>query len=131
MAEQGYARGAPRNPLRRAEEGGVPSYDEVMLRLRAGESVEELGHELGVSPALVFMIATGLPADGSDTLGPDELANDLVPTTTQHLVGTPLAHPTHKDATREWARRRAAADAPMQMAAGRAFRHRTKRTADP
>jgi hypothetical protein len=115
---------------RRAQDGDVPSYHDVTRRIRAGKSVEDVGRELGASPGLVYMIATGLPADGSDTLGADDLARDVVQPTTQHLVGAPVAHPTHKDSTHEWIRRRAAADAPMQAAAGRGFSHHTASNAD-
>ena len=105
----------------------MPSYHEVMRRLRAGRSLEDVGHDLGVSPGLVYMLATGIPADGSDTLGPNELAIEPVLTTTQHLVGTPVANPTHKDVTRAWVRHRAATDPQMQGAAGRGFTHHTGR----
>lgn len=102
----------------------MPSYHEVMQRLRAGRSLEDTGRDLGISPGLVYMLATGIPADGSDTLGPDEVAI-VREATTQHLVGTPVARPTHEGVTLAWVRHRAAADAQMQVAAGRGFMHRT------
>ncbi len=69
------------------------------------------------------MIATGLPADGSDSLTAEEAARAFVLSTSQHLIGTPAIHPTSNDTTRDWMRRRAAADQSMQTAAGRALHH--------
>ncbi len=44
-----------------------------MARLRGSYRYEEVAEEFGIPPGLAYMIVTGLPADGSDVLRPEEL----------------------------------------------------------
>lgn len=44
----------------------MPTADQVRALLDSGHSYETAARELGVAPGLVFMIATGRPADGGD-----------------------------------------------------------------
>lgn len=77
--------------------------------LKLGHTYESLARELGISPGLAFMIATGVPADGSEAMTPDELAARHVPKcSTQQLVNPPTADPTSSDIVRRWVRERAA-----------------------
>jgi hypothetical protein len=52
----------------------MPSADQVRARLHAGRSYETIARELKIAPGLVYMLATGVPADFSDDLHPGERA---------------------------------------------------------
>jgi hypothetical protein len=43
----------------------MATLDQVRGLLDAGHSYESIGAELGITPGLAYMIATGVPADGS------------------------------------------------------------------
>lgn len=89
----------------------VPTRDHVVALLEGGHSFETAGRELGIAPGLVFMIATGVPADGSDTPSRAPLREARhVPPSTQHLSEPPAFNPTRKDGVLEWVRERAARD---------------------
>ncbi len=54
------------------------------------------------------MIATGLAADGSDALAPEDLARKPpLPASTQGLINPPAHNPTRKPHVMEWVRERA------------------------
>ncbi|HEY1569064.1 MAG TPA: hypothetical protein VGF68_18705, partial [Solirubrobacteraceae bacterium] len=58
-----------------------------------------------------YMIATGLPADGSDTRHPDELRDKPVaPGSSQDLVNPPAHNPTRDETVIAWVKARAARD---------------------
>jgi hypothetical protein len=65
------------------------------------------------------MIATGIPADGSDTVTVEQLGRPhTFPGTTQHLSHPRAAHsPTRDEQTIEWVKQRARGDRQMQAAA--------------
>jgi hypothetical protein len=87
----------------------VPTRDQVLELLDKGHSYETAARELGVPPGQVFMIATGLPADGSDVPSPEELAaKPAGDASTQHLVNPPAFNPTTKSFVMDWVRARAA-----------------------
>jgi hypothetical protein len=71
------------------------------------------------------MIATGVPADGSDSIPDEEMArrDDLLPAS-QHLVNPPHHNPTTKEQVKAWIKARVAADEPMRAA-------KRQRTAEP
>ena len=76
--------------------------------LGEGHSYETAGRELGISPGQAFMIATGLPADGSDAVPPGELERKpVLAGSSQHLVNPPPYNPTRKEQVMEWVRERA------------------------
>jgi hypothetical protein len=82
---------------------------QVVELLDGGHSYETAARELGISPGLAFMIATGLPADGGDVPAPEELEGKRVqPGSSQHLSNPPPFNPTRNEDVIEWARRRAA-----------------------
>jgi hypothetical protein len=87
----------------------MPSRDQVDGLLRLGHSYESAGRELGISPGLVFMIATGVPADSSQALTSEELAARHVPNaSTQDLAHAPGVDPARSDTVMRWVRERAA-----------------------
>ncbi len=98
----------------------MPTRDQVRALLDSGMDYEEVGLRLGVHPGLAFMIATGLPADGSDNLRPRGLPEHvaLAGSSTQHLANpTKPENPTRKQHVLDWVKQRALADAQMQRAA--------------
>ncbi|MEU5312696.1 hemerythrin domain-containing protein [Streptomyces sp. NPDC021562] len=98
----------------------MPTRSQVLRMLASGLDYEEAGRRLGLPPGQVFMIATGLPADGGDSLAPSEQRRPGMPReATQHLANPPAENPTGKDSVRRWLKDRAAADSAMAEA-GRA-----------
>jgi hypothetical protein len=87
----------------------MPTRAHVLELLDAGHSYETAGRVLHVPPGQAFMIATGLPADGSDAPHPDELrAKPVLPASSQHLVNPPAVNPTRDETVIAWAKARAA-----------------------
>lgn len=82
---------------------------QVMALLDSGESIESAARRLKLAPGLVYMIATGRPADDSDSPHPDELPETPVPPgSAQHLVNPPAHNPTRDQHVIDWVRARAA-----------------------
>jgi len=105
----------------------MPSRDQVVAVLRSGATYEQVAERLHIPAGQAYLIATGLPADGSDALGPEFLARKaefLLEGSSQHLANPPTEVPTENPGVREWARQRAAGDAALRQAAER-------RTAEP
>lgn len=96
----------------------MPSRPQLLARLRGSYRYEEVAEELGIPPGLAYMIVTGLPADGSDVLGPEELEGreGLLEGTTQSLVNPPTEMPKHNSRVEKWMKQRVAADAAMRQA---------------
>lgn len=46
--------------------------DEVLERISRGESYEEIAEQLGIPAEQAYLVATGRPADGSDSLAPED-----------------------------------------------------------
>ncbi|MGI8863280.1 MAG: hypothetical protein ACR2JH_02600 [Solirubrobacteraceae bacterium] len=87
----------------------MPNRDQVLELLDHGHSYETAARELGIPAGQVFMIATGLPADGGDGPAPEELRDKrLLPGSSQHLVNPPAFNPTRSAEVVEWVRERAA-----------------------
>lgn len=86
----------------------MPTRDEVLELLDAGHSYESAARELGVPAGQAYMIATGRPADSSETASTREPAGRPAPESPQRLVGAPPFNPTHKPHIMEWVRERAA-----------------------
>jgi hypothetical protein len=97
----------------------MPSRAELTEMVCNGASYGELGRKYGLSPGLVHLIVTGLPADGSDVLGPEFLAArpGLLPGSSQHLANPPSEVSTESSAVRTWITTRAATDRALQEAA--------------
>lgn len=102
----------------------MPTRDQVLAVLREhGGDYEAASLELGLWPGLAYLIATGMPADGSDGYSGEELRRPgVLPGTSQHLVsrhGTPL-DPTTDPGVRRWVHGRVEADPAMRAADRRA-----------
>ncbi|MEU0112603.1 hypothetical protein ABZ137_02460 [Streptomyces bobili] len=69
---------------------------------------EQAGNRLGVPAGQAFLIATGLPADGGDTLTTEEQHRPgMTQAPSQHLVSPGADTPIGKPAVRAWLRNRA------------------------
>lgn len=95
--------------------------EQVLGRLGPGGGYEAAGRELGIPAGKAYMIATGIPADGSDSLGADDYARPgLQLGGTQALLGVPAHNPTDaqdRPQVMAWVRDRAQSDRQMQAAA--------------
>lgn len=95
--------------------------EQVLELLRSGESYESAARRLGIPAGQAYMIATGIPADYSDSLGPEDYAREgLELGGTQALIGVPHHNPKQPEDKPEvmaWVRERARADAQMRAAA--------------
>ena len=87
----------------------MPTRAQVLELLEAGHSYETAGRALHIPPGQAFMIATGLPADGSDAPHPDELRDKpVLPGSSQHLVNPAPFNPTRDETVVAWVQKRAA-----------------------
>ena len=82
---------------------------QIQRLLEAGDSYESAARRLGIPAGLAFMIATGLPADGSDASAPEDLVGrPSMPASPQRLVNPPAVSPTGNEAVLAWVSERAA-----------------------
>jgi hypothetical protein len=82
---------------------------QVIELIEAGHSYETAAKELGIPPGQAFMIATGLPADGSEAPPPHEPEQEAALNgSSQQLVNPPPFNPTRKPEVLAWVKRRAA-----------------------
>jgi hemerythrin-like domain-containing protein len=98
----------------------MPTREEALRAYRQHGDYAAAGRELGIPAGQVYLLATGLPADGGDTLPPEEGRRRGVPAgSTQHLVyaGQAVRNPVTQRHVHDWLKSRAMADAPMQAAA--------------
>ena len=87
----------------------MPTRAQVLALLDDGRSFDAAARALGIAPGQAYMIATGLPADGSDTPHPDELRDRPVAAgSTQDLVNPTAHNPTRDETVIAWAKSRAA-----------------------
>jgi hypothetical protein len=104
--------------------GTVPTRDQVRKLLGEGLDYEAAARRLGIPAGQAYMIATGVPADGSDTIpGPAAERRGVLPAS-QQLANPPHENPTGKESVRAWMASRAAADEQMRAA-------RQRHTAEP
>jgi hypothetical protein len=84
---------------------------QVLGLVENGSSYEEIGATLGIPAGQAHMIATGLPADGSMALTPEERVRPgMLADSTQRLSNPPHANPTVKPEVLAWIKMRAARD---------------------
>ena len=103
----------------------MPTREQVRKLLDDGLDYRSAAHALGIPAGQAYMIATGRPADGSDT-PPSHggvLGTRLLPAS-QQLSNPPHENPAASQTVRDWIARRAAADSQMQAAS-------QQRTAEP
>lgn len=95
----------------------MPTKDQVRRLLDGGVDYETVGRTLGIPPGQAYLIATGVAADGSDSV-PDqdgEQRPGFLPSS-QRLANPPHENPTSKESVRQWLRARVAADEQMRAA---------------
>ncbi|HET9059925.1 MAG TPA: hemerythrin domain-containing protein [Acidimicrobiales bacterium] len=104
----------------------MPTKEQLRELVRAGRSYEDIGRLHGIPPGQAYMIVTGLPADGSTTVGPEALREieGILPGSSQHLSNPPAATPEGDQGVLAWLKSRAVSDSQMQQAAA-------ARTAEP
>ena len=90
--------------------------EEVQRLLDEGLSYEAAASRLGIPAGQAYMIATGRPADGSESPASQDATPDPGGST-QHLANPPHQNPTTSQQVRDWMAGRTAADAPMREAA--------------
>ncbi|MGB8963458.1 MAG: hemerythrin domain-containing protein [Pseudonocardiaceae bacterium] len=95
----------------------MPTRAQVRDLLAQGHDYPEIGRRFGVPPGQAYLIATGIPADGSDTYTEAERQRAGVLPSAQHLLGTAAENPTTKESVLTWIKTRVSADAQMQAAA--------------
>ena len=102
----------------------MPTAEQVRRLLDAGLDYRAAAERLGIPPGQAYMIATGVPADGSDTITEDEASRPGFLPSSQHLANPPHENPTTKESVTAWRKARVAADAQMRTAL-------RERTAEP
>ncbi len=101
----------------------MASRQQVRELLDSGLDFTEAGKRLGIPPGQVYLIATGMAADGADA-PPEEASQPAALAASQHLASPPYGNPTSSQPVLEWMAGRVAADRPMREAAA-------QRTAEP
>ena len=94
----------------------MPTKEQVRQLLDGGLDYEAAGKRLGIPPGQAYMIATGVPADGGDTITEEEARRPGFLPSSQHLSNPPHENPTAKDSVRAWLKARVAADEQMRTA---------------
>lgn len=83
--------------------------EQILELLDSGHAVESVGRKLGIPAGQVFMIANGVPADGSDSRYGDAAAHGEGDTDSpQSFVNPPVGAPNPEGMIAEWVRQRAA-----------------------
>jgi hypothetical protein len=106
---------------------------QVLELVEAGLSYDDVAARLGVRPGLAYLVATGLPADGSETTLTDEdrARPGYLRASTQHLANpAPVLEPSHHDVVHEWIATRVRGDTAMQRAAAASDGARAPRDPD-
>lgn len=102
----------------------MPTREQVRRLLDDGLDYQAAGAKLGIPPGQAYLIATGVPADGSDTITAEEAKRPGFRPASQHLANPPHDNPTAKDSVAAWLRARVAGDEQMRTAL-------RERTAEP
>jgi hypothetical protein len=102
----------------------VPTREQVRRLLDAGLDYQAAARELGIPPGQAYLIAAGVPADGSDTITDDEARRPGFLPSSQHLVNPPHENPATRDSVAAWLKARVGSDAQMRTAL-------RERTAEP
>jgi hypothetical protein len=93
---------------------------QVLQLIENGMSYRDAGARLGIAPGLAYLLATGVPADGGDSVAPEEGERPgMLRGSTQALSNPPHHNPTRHPEVAAWARRLAASDPQAQAAAAR------------
>ncbi len=82
--------------------------EHILKLVGEGRSYQEVGALLGMPPGRAYLLATGIPADGGDTVtGVQRQRPGMLPSHSQVLVNPHQVNPTSHANVREWMRRRA------------------------
>ncbi len=96
----------------------MPTREQVRSQIEAGVGYEEAGRRLGVPAGQAYLIATGVPADGSGSLTPEQLARPgFIRGGVQELLGVAHHNPSEHPLVEGFVRARVEADEPMRAAA--------------
>ena len=88
---------------------------QVLQLVEQGRSYEQAAAELGLPAGKAYLIATGLPADGSPALSDADFARrGAIQGSTQALANPPHHNPTVKPEILAWVRARAARELTRQ-----------------
>ena len=88
---------------------------QVLGLVEGGRTYEQAGADLGIPAGQAYLIATGLPADGSAALVESDYARPgVIRGSTQAMSNPQHVNPTVKPEVLEWIRRRAARDVTTQ-----------------
>jgi hypothetical protein len=89
----------------------VSTRAQVRRLLEEGHSYETAALALGIPAGQAYMIATGVPADGSAPPAPGDGSEPwLLPGSSQHLSNPPPFNPTRNDEVMAWVHARASHD---------------------
>lgn len=94
----------------------MPTKEQVRQLLDAGLDYEAAGQRLGIPPGQAYLIATGVPADGGDTITGEEARRPGFLRSSQHLAHPPHENPTARESVRAWLKARVTADEQMRAA---------------
>lgn len=94
----------------------MPTREQVRRLLDGGLDYEAASRRLGIPPGQAYLIATGVPADGSDTITAEEAGRPGFLPSSQHLANPPHENPTASQAVAAWLRARVGSDEQMRTA---------------
>lgn len=80
----------------------MPTRDQVRRLLSEGLDYRAVGETLGIPPGQAYLIATGIAADGSDTVTEEQAARPGFLPSSQRLANPPRKDPTAKDSVSAW-----------------------------
>ena len=89
--------------------------DQILREVAGGgdpiEAWRRAARAAGMRPGKAYLTATGRPADGGDSVAPEEFEQHaMIRGGAQALLGVPHHNPTRNDVTMSWVRQRAARD---------------------
>lgn len=90
--------------------------EQVRRLLDDGLDYQAAGQRLGIPPGQAYLIATGVAADGSDTITDEEARRPGFLLSSQHLANPPHENPATKDSVAAWLKARVAADGQLRAA---------------
>lgn len=94
--------------------------EQVLSLLGEGSDYETAAHVLGIPPGRAYLVATGLPADGSDSLSPEDRRRPGIRFGSVQALVNPPVHPGSKaDEAKSWLKRRVQSDPAMRDAGRR------------
>ncbi|MDR7300277.1 hemerythrin domain-containing protein [Haloactinomyces albus] len=97
----------------------MPSRQQVRELLDQGLDYRSIGERLGIPAGQAHLIATGVPADGGDTLPTGDRQRSGAQPAGQALANPPAENPTSKERVRRWIRSRVRADPQLREATAR------------